>query len=57
MANNISNDPALISQYAQDLEKGPEVEIKTVAPSNSNVIFPGGFLAKDGSLIKYGEVR
>jgi hypothetical protein len=57
MTNNISNDPALITQYAKDLEKGPEVEIKTVAPSNSTVIFPGGFLAKDGSLIKYGEVR
>jgi hypothetical protein len=57
MANNISNDPTLITKYAQDLEKGPEVEIKTVAPSNSTVIFPGGFLAKDGSLIKYGEVR
>jgi len=57
MSNNISTDPALISQYAQDLEKGPEVEIKTVAPSNSNVILPGGLLAKDGSLIKYGEVR
>jgi hypothetical protein len=57
MANNMSNDPALISQYAQDLEKTPEAEITTVAPSNSTVILPGGFLAKDGSLIKYGEVR
>jgi len=57
MTNNMSTDPALIAQYTQDLEKEPPVEIKTVAPSNSNVILPGGFLAKDGSLIKYGEVR
>jgi hypothetical protein len=57
MTNNISNDPTLITKYAQDLDKGPEVEIKTVAPSNSTVVLPGGFLAKDGSLIKYGEVR
>jgi hypothetical protein len=57
MSNNISNDPALITQYAQDLNKEPESVVKTVAPSNSNVLLPGGFLAKDGSLIKYGEVR
>jgi hypothetical protein len=57
MANDIINDPNLISQYTAEVEKGPEVTVKTVAPSNSNVILPGGLLAKDGSLIKYGEVR
>jgi len=57
MTNNISDDPNLISKYAEEFTKEPEVEIKTVAPSNSNVFLPGGFIAKDGSLIKYGEVR
>jgi len=57
MSDNIINDPNLISQYTQELEKGSEAVIKTVAPSSSSVILPGGFLAKDGSLIKYGEVR
>lgn len=57
MENNISNDPSVLAQAAAEASKKPESEIKTVAPSNSDVILPGGFLAKDGSLIKYAEVR
>lgn len=57
MSNTTSTDPNVVMQFAQELEKDSKSEIKTVAPSNSNVILPGGFIAKDGSLIKYAEVR
>jgi hypothetical protein len=57
MANNTTSDPSVVAQFAQELNKEEQVVIATVAPSNSDVILPGGFLAKDGSLIKYAEVR
>jgi hypothetical protein len=57
MTDNMTSDPSVISQYAEELTKDVAPEIKTVAPSNSSVILPGGFIAQDGSLIKYAEVR
>lgn len=57
MVDNVSSDPNVVAQYAQELTKDSSPEVKTVAPSNSDVILPGGFIAKDGSLIKYAEVR
>lgn len=57
MTENMTSDPNLVAQYAQELTKDSAPEIKTVAPSNSSVILPGGFIAQDGSLIKYAEVR
>jgi hypothetical protein len=57
MENNISNDPSVIAQAAAEATKKPGADIKTVAPSNSSVILPGGFISEDGSLIKYAEVR
>ena len=57
MENNMTSDPSVISQYAQELANDSKPEVKTVAPSNSDVILPGGFIAKDGSLIKNAEVR
>ena len=57
MVDNVINDPNVVSQYAQEIAKDSAPEIKTVAPSNSSVILPGGFIAQDGSLIKYAEVR
>jgi len=57
MTDIISNDPSLISQLAQEAQKSPEPEIKTLAPSNSDVILPAGFIAKDGSVIKYAQVK
>jgi hypothetical protein len=56
MDNNIISDPSTFAQLAEEVTN-PQVEVKTVAPSNSDVILPGGFIAKDGSLIKYAEVR
>jgi len=57
MENGIISDPKLVAQYADEVAKDSQSEIKTVAPSNSTVVLPGGFIAKDGSLIKYAEVR
>ena len=52
-----SVDPSLISSLAEDIEGEPKPQITTVAPSNAEVTLPGGFLSKDGSVIKYAEVR
>jgi hypothetical protein len=57
MSENMSSDPTVINQLAEQLLEEPATEIKTVAPSSSEVILPGGFVAGDGSLIKYAEVR
>jgi hypothetical protein len=57
MNEMMSSDPALLAQLAEEVSKDPAKEIKTVAPSNSDVILPGGFISKDGSVIKYAEVR
>ena len=57
MSNNVSNDPAVISEAVKELTAGDEVKITTLSPSNSEVILPGGFIAKDGSVIKFAEVR
>lgn len=40
-----------------EVNEEPAVEIETVAPSNTDVLLPGGFIARDGSLVKYAEVR
>lgn len=57
MSNNMSSDPTVINNLADKLLEEPAPEIKTVAPSSSDVTLPGGYIAGDGSLIKYAEVR
>lgn len=56
MSNQPITDPAIIEQAIKDVEK-PAVKIKTVAPSNSEVALPGGFIDREGALVKYAEVR
>lgn len=56
MTNIESSDPAVLEQAIKEVEK-PTVKIKTVAPSNSEVALPGGFINREGSLVKYAEVR
>ena len=56
MANEHITDPAVLAQAIKDIEK-PTVTIKTVAPSNSEVPLPGGFINREGALVKYAEVR
>lgn len=56
MTNQPITDPTVIEQAIKDVEK-PAVQIKTVAPSNTEVSLPGGFINREGSLVKYAEVR
>lgn len=54
--NEIS-DPSIISKLAEELEAPKQAEIKTIAPSSGDVILPGGFIDKEGAVIKYAQVR
>ena len=56
MSEKAITDPSVIEQAIKDVEK-PAVNIKTVAPSNSEVSLPGGFINREGALVKYAEVR
>ena len=56
MAELISN-PALIAQAAKQFEEEPAVVVTTKAPSDTEVALPGGFINREGALIKYAEVR
>lgn len=56
MANTESFDPTVVEDAIKEVEK-PSVEIKTLAPSNSEVALPGGFINREGALVKYAEVR
>ena len=52
-----TKDPNIISKIVDEVEGEAAVKVQTVAPSNTQVDLPGGFIAKDGSLVKYAEVR
>ena len=54
---NFTSDPNAINAAAAELENPEKPAIKTVAPSKTEVSLPGGFIAGDGSLVKYAEVR
>lgn len=57
MASISSSDPAVLEQAINQIDEKPAVKIKTVAPSNSEVTLPGGYVTKEGALVKYAEVR
>lgn len=52
----IITDAALVNQFAEQLMKEPEAEIITRAPSESEVLLPGGFI-KDDHVVTTAEVR
>ena len=56
MAELIS-DPQLIAQAAKQFAEEPAVVVTTQAPSDTEVVLPGGFINREGALIKYAEVR
>ena len=56
MAELIS-DPQLIAQAAQQFSEEPAVVVTTQAPSDTEVTLPGGFINREGALIKYAQVR
>lgn len=57
MSEITSTDPALLEQAINEVNAKPAVKIETVAPSNSEVALPGGFINREGALVKYAEVR
>jgi hypothetical protein len=52
-----TTNPATLQSAIDSVNAPPVVEIKTVAPQDSSVSLPGGFISGDGSLVKYAEVR
>jgi hypothetical protein len=58
VAETLISDPKVVAKAVKDLEAAaPVVEITTEAPSDSEVSLPGGFINREGALIKYAEVR
>ena len=57
MSEYTTSDPAVIEKLAKEITEEPAAEVKTVAPSSTDVALPGGFIAGDGSVVKYAEVR
>lgn len=54
---NFTSSSAALEAAITEVNEEAEVKIETVAPSNTDVLLPGGFIAGDGSLVKYVEVR
>ena len=57
MAEITTSDPTILETLTSKINEAPAVEVKTVPPSNSEVVLPGGFIAGDGSVVKTVEVR
>lgn len=57
MTEQQSTDPAVIEKAIKKVEEKAAPKIATVAPSKSEVALPGGFVSREGSLVKYAEVR
>ncbi|CAB4128180.1 hypothetical protein UFOVP225_12 [uncultured Caudovirales phage] len=55
--DNFTSVTSVVEAAIAEVNEEPEVVIETVAPSNTDVLLPGGFIAGDGSLVKYAEVR
>ena len=53
----IITDAELVAQYAKKAMEEPERVIKTQAPSETEVILPGGYLLANGNIVKTAEVR
>lgn len=57
MTKITTTDPTILDELTKKATEEPAVEIKTVPPSNSEVPLPGGFINREGALVKYAEVR
>lgn len=55
--SNIITDAELVSQFAAKAMEEPEAVIKTVAPSDTEVVLPGGFISRTGEVIRKAEVK
>jgi hypothetical protein len=57
VTENSGSNPQLIAQAAKQCETEVKVEVTTKAPSDTEVTLPGGFINREGALVKYAEVR
>ena len=57
MTETLISDPQLVAKAAKQFAEEPKVEIVTKAPSDTEVTLPGGFVNREGALVKYAEVR
>lgn len=58
MTEIVTSDPTILQQLTSQVNnEQTKPEITTVAPSNTEVTLPGGFIDREGSLVKYAEVR
>jgi len=53
----LTQDPKAIKAAIEEVTKEAAPQVTTVAPSNSDVILPCGFITQEGTLVKYAEVR
>jgi hypothetical protein len=54
---NIITDAELVQKYANKVMEEPEQAITTRAPSDSEVILPGGYILPNGELVTKAEVK
>lgn len=54
---NLTSEPTTVKSAIAEALKEEPVQIKTIAPSNTEVTLPGGYVSGDGSLVKYAVVR
>ncbi len=57
MSEVLITDQSLLDKLTKEVNKEEKAEVKTLPPSNSEVLLPGGFIQADGSIVKYAEVR
>lgn len=57
MTEPMLSDPSSLAQAAKQFTAEPVVAITTQAPSDTEVALPGGFINREGALVKYAEVR
>lgn len=58
MTEITTSDPTILENLTRQVsEEQVKVEVQTVAPSNTEVTLPGGFIDREGALVKYVEVR
>lgn len=57
MTEQMLSDPQSLAQAAKQFAAEPVVQVITQAPSDTEVVLPGGFINREGALVKYAEVR
>ena len=57
MAEIMVTDNSLLHELTKVIDDTAAPVVTTIAPFNNEVALPGGFITRDGSLVKYAEVR